>query len=105
MMSTCANMCDMAKRVTVILSDDEYAEVRTKAGEVPLSRWFRNLAIYPKTITVHKPQPMKREPKEANTEVPPGRFYHTASSNRLNCLCPSCVAYRANNDIPLGGFK
>jgi hypothetical protein len=33
------------------------------------------------------------------------KYYHTATSNRLTCLCESCSAYRANNDIPLGGFK
>ena len=33
------------KRVTVILSEKEYREVRTSAGLVPLSRWFKNLAI------------------------------------------------------------
>jgi hypothetical protein len=29
---------------------------------------------------------------------------HTARSNRLTCMCPSCSDYRAKNDIPLGGF-
>ena len=29
---------------------------------------------------------------------------HTAESNRLTCLCATCVDYRHKNDIPLGGF-
>jgi hypothetical protein len=33
------------KKVAVVLSADEYARVRTMAGLVPLSTWFRNLAI------------------------------------------------------------
>src|SRR5216683_253228 len=32
-------------RVTVLLSNEEYAEVRMRAGLVPLSRWFKNLAL------------------------------------------------------------
>jgi hypothetical protein len=41
MMSTCANMCVMTKRVTVILSDEEYAQLRNEAGLVPLSAYIR----------------------------------------------------------------
>ena len=31
-------------RVTVILSDEEYAHAKKKAGLIPLSAWFRALA-------------------------------------------------------------
>lgn len=31
-------------RVTVILTDAQYAKFKEKAGDVPLSRWFRTLA-------------------------------------------------------------
>jgi hypothetical protein len=30
---------------------------------------------------------------------------HTASSNRLTCMCATCSAYRKAHDIPLGGAK
>ena len=33
------------------------------------------------------------------------KYYHTASSNRLTCMCESCVDYRTRNDIPFGGKK
>jgi hypothetical protein len=29
---------------------------------------------------------------------------HTASSNWLTCLCPTCIDKRKKNDIPLGGM-
>jgi hypothetical protein len=29
---------------------------------------------------------------------------HTASSNRLTCMCATCSAYRKAHDIPLGGI-
>lgn len=29
---------------------------------------------------------------------------HTAESNRLTCLCPSCADYRHKNDLPVGGL-
>ena len=35
----------MPKRVTVLLEDDEYAQVRKSAGLIPLSRWFKSLAL------------------------------------------------------------
>ena len=35
----------MPKKVAVILSEQEYAQVRTKSGAVPLSRWFRDLGL------------------------------------------------------------
>lgn len=37
------------KRITVLLSEEEYAQVRNSAGLVPLSRWFKNLALGAKT--------------------------------------------------------
>lgn len=53
----------MAVRVTVILSDEDYARVRSMAGPVPLTRWFRGLAFpgesggessHPRAATVRK---------------------------------------------------
>lgn len=41
-------MCEqvrMVKRVTVLLSEEEYAQVRISANKVPLSRYFKNLAL------------------------------------------------------------
>ena len=35
----------MARRITVLLTAQEYEQVCTKAGLVPLSRWFRSLAL------------------------------------------------------------
>jgi hypothetical protein len=32
------------------------------------------------------------------------RAMHTASSNRLTCMCATCSAYRHNHGIPLGGL-
>ena len=37
-------------RITVILNDDEYAEVRRRANLVPLSAWFRNLALGDRSV-------------------------------------------------------
>jgi hypothetical protein len=33
------------RRVTVLMSEEEYAQVRRNANHVPLSTWFRNLAL------------------------------------------------------------
>jgi hypothetical protein len=33
-----------------------------------------------------------------------GPVRHTASSNWLTCLCPTCIDKRKKNDIPLGGM-
>lgn len=41
-MSKDAHRCVI--RVSVLLNEAEYAEVKRKAGLVPLSAWFRNLA-------------------------------------------------------------
>ena len=39
-----ANKCvDM--RITVIVTDEEYAEIRRKAGLVPLSAWIRSMVL------------------------------------------------------------
>lgn len=38
-------MLHMSKRIAVIFTDEEYAEVKRMAGLVPLSAYFRNLAI------------------------------------------------------------
>lgn len=35
----------MLMRVTVILSDEEYAEAKRRAGLIPLSAWFRSMAF------------------------------------------------------------
>jgi hypothetical protein len=35
----------MVKRVTVLLTEEEYAQVRISAQNVPLSRWFKSLAL------------------------------------------------------------
>jgi hypothetical protein len=35
----------MSIRVQVVLSEEEYAEVQARAGLVPLSAWFRALAL------------------------------------------------------------
>ena len=51
--------------------------------------------------------PMKVEAMKAavtHPENPGQKYYHMAASNRLTCLCASCVAYRENNAIPAGGF-
>lgn len=32
-------------RVTVILTDEEYGEVKKRAGLIPLSAWFRSVAL------------------------------------------------------------
>jgi hypothetical protein len=118
-------MSDMTKRVTVILSDEEYAHVRKCAGLVPLSRWFKSLAIPVEPLTVEKIRGHLKKVREvaltpeqaveamAVALIPPlygdpsktETYYHTATSHRMTCLCVSCVAYRSNNDIPLGGFK
>jgi len=33
------------------------------------------------------------------------KFRHTATSNRLTCLCETRANYRLAHDIPFGGFK
>lgn len=33
------------RRITVLLSEEEYTQVRSNAGLVPLSRWFKSLAL------------------------------------------------------------
>ena len=33
------------RRIAVLLSEQEYTQVRNMAGMVPLSRWFKNLAL------------------------------------------------------------
>lgn len=38
-------MCMATRRVTVLLSEHEYTQVRTSANGIPLSRWFRTLAL------------------------------------------------------------
>ena len=40
-----ANKYGHMPRVTVILTAEEYTQVRSKAGLVPLSAWFRSLAL------------------------------------------------------------
>jgi hypothetical protein len=37
------------------------------------------------------------------TSIPETGVRHTASSNRLTCMCATCSAYRKAHDIPLGG--
>lgn len=41
----------MANRVVVLLSDEEMASVRERAGLVPLSAWFRALALSGKKVS------------------------------------------------------
>lgn len=36
--------------------------------------------------------------------VPVQRVIHTATSNRLTCLCNTCTLYRKNNSLPIGGL-
>ncbi len=32
------------------------------------------------------------------------KVIHTATSNRLTCLCNTCTLYRKNNSLPIGGL-
>ena len=41
----------MANRVVVLLSDEEYEDIRGRAGLVPLSAWFRALAFSGKKVS------------------------------------------------------
>ena len=41
----------MSERVQVVLSEDEYADVKRRAGLVPLSAWFRALAFSGRKLT------------------------------------------------------
>jgi hypothetical protein len=72
-----------ANRVVVLLSDEELAEVQGKAGLVPLSAWFRALALGKKPSKqaiqveqIRASDPMAAERPEmdyaAHSEVPSG---------------------------------
>jgi hypothetical protein len=96
------------KRVTVILSDDEYTQVRTKAGAVPLSRWFRDLALteyielkaeFTDRASITAPELAEQLPSPSESRSEPSLAHHTAASNRFTCMCESCVNWRQRNDI------
>jgi hypothetical protein len=53
-------------------------------------------------------------PRKRRTKNPPladgdptktESYYHSATSNRLTCLCVTCTEFRKVHDIPLGGLK
>ena len=44
-MRTCSTFPPMQKRITVLLSEEELAQVRKSAGLVPLSAWIRNRIV------------------------------------------------------------
>jgi hypothetical protein len=45
-------------RVTVILTDAEYAEVKRRAGLIPLSAWFRNMALTDDSLLPERADPI-----------------------------------------------
>lgn len=70
---------------------------RANAADLTLSAWIRM-----RCAEIETP---KETMKAAAVNESNGQYYHTGSSNRLTCLCPTCVEYRDRHDIPLGGFK
>jgi hypothetical protein len=43
-------------------------------------------------------------PSVVAESVPVQKVIHTATSNRLTCLCNTCTLYRKNNSLPIGGL-
>lgn len=73
-----------ANRVVVLLSDEELAEVQGKAGLVPLSAWFRALAL-------------GKKPSKRAVQVEQLRASDPMSSERDD------VAYGTHEELPSGG--
>ena len=73
------NRCVM-KRVTVILSDEEYVQVRREAGLIPLSAWFRSRVIGSSHVVVHSDFEKK---EKASGEVNAGRANGDDSDSAL----------------------
>lgn len=86
---------------TILLELDEAQHAdwksRAKAADLTLSAWIRM-----RCSEIETPQEIMRATAVNDSNGP---YYHTASSNRLTCMCPSCFDYRTRNDIPIGGFK
>lgn len=53
------------------------------------------------SISIFTPEPLGSGDPEPRVDA---FVIHTASSNRLTCLCPTCSEYRKSNAIPLGGL-
>jgi hypothetical protein len=132
-------------RITVVCTDEQYAEIKKRAGIIPLSSWLKHVALAEavafegkanvdrlekesdgrsKDVARSAPrdkvhmQPRRRTgavatpgPQVASGDSPAEGSdstvvyaEHTAYSNRLTCLCRTCVQYRKNNDLPIGGL-
>ena len=58
-------------RVTVILTDEQYAQVRSKAGLIPLSAWFRDLGLNAGLTVEDLRRELHEVPPGALKDVPP----------------------------------
>jgi hypothetical protein len=59
-------------------------------------------------LELDTPKPRKRTKNPPLADGDPTKtesYYHSATSNRLTCLCVTCTEYRRIHDIPLGGLK
>jgi hypothetical protein len=66
--------------------------------------WAREALM--RAMEVQTPGPRREHGARTTLRaVQPGSDVHTAKSNRLTCMCPTCVEYRRAHSIPLGGFK
>jgi hypothetical protein len=72
-----------------------------KASGLTLSAWIRRKC---NGVTLDEVK-AKEEDFAKDVTHPGAKYYHTATSNRLTCMCETCVDYRTRNDIPLGGFR
>jgi hypothetical protein len=88
---------------------DELAKWKAEAKSkgLTLSAWIRRKCNPPAVLFEAQRDEMLDRMQAAVThpENPGAKYYHTATSNRLTCMCETCTEYRQRHDIPLGGFK
>ena len=79
-------------------------KAHAKECDLTLSAWIRMKCSEVSASDLEMTTP-KRIMEATAVNPSNAKYYHTASSNRLTCMCETCYSYREKHDIPLGGFK
>lgn len=82
-------MLHMARRIAVILSDEEYEQVKLDAGIAPLSAYFRALAVRPR-IVASGSSPESKEPVEQEFDAAKKKSITCAHGTQKGYRCWQC---------------
>ena len=75
-------------RITVICNDEEYAEIKRRAGLVPLSTWLKSVALLGVGVDVEAVRRIEKVVSGSDDRA------RRTGGHPVDCQCMNCVGYR-----------